>query len=135
MKSIRRASLPILSTCILTVMLFTSILGCTKSNPQQPTPTTTETQENTYKILNPQGVPMPVTVYPLARRLDSLNNKTIYVVFYEPKQIIGDALAAKLKADYPKTDWRFITGTTFGAYTPEDEVLNDADAIIRGNAW
>jgi hypothetical protein len=109
--------------------------GCIKASPVQVVPTTTQDEGSTYKILNPQGVPLPVTVHPLAPRLDSLNNKTVYVVFYEPKEIITQALLAKLKSEYPKTTWKSVTGKDFGSYIPEDEVVANAQAVIRGNAW
>jgi hypothetical protein len=116
------------------ILLFASF-SCTKTNPQQAASATTQSADNTYKVLNPQGLPLPVTITPLATRLDSLTNKTIYVVFNEPVQIVTQALLTKLKTDYPKTTWKSITGTDFGAYVPEAEVMTNAQAVIRGNAW
>ena len=36
-------------------------------------------QDRVYKCLNPVGIQMPVKLFPLAQRLDSINGKTIHL--------------------------------------------------------
>jgi hypothetical protein len=111
------------------------VTACTA--PIIPTTTVTITPqiEKTQKILNPQGIPQPVEIKPLAPRLSTLNGKTIYVVQSETDPVIMPALWERLNKDYPKANWKQIVTDGFGPDIPEDEVLKNAQAIIHGNAW
>lgn len=45
------------------------------------------------------------------------------------------ALYNRLNRDYPNVNWKWIGTNEFGPSTPEKEVLENADAVIRGLAW
>ena len=71
----------------------------------------------------------------LASRLDKLEGKTIYVNMGEADPVIMPALYNRLNRDYPNVNWKWIGTNEFGPSTPEKEVLENADAVIRGLAW
>ncbi len=91
--------------------------------------------QNTYKFLNPAGVPGPIKVQGLAPRLDTIEGKTIYVKVCEAGPQTGPYLYQYLVDKYPKTNWVHIQNNGFGPTTPEDEVLENADALIGGQSW
>jgi hypothetical protein len=126
-----------LSLSILSISLIFSVLGCgSPANPPKATQSPDAAQqESMYKILSPQGIPQPIDIIPLAPRLDSLKGKTIYVVIDEPEPIVVPALRDRLKNDYPETDWKFIASDDYGGNLPDTSVLDNAEAIVRGNAW
>ena len=105
-----------------------------------PTPTPrveirTVEVEKEYRVLNPEGIFIPVEIVPLAPRLDTINGKTIYIWQGESDPVVMPGLHTVLKANYPNTNWVYIAVSGFGASRPEDEVLENADAAIRGNGW
>jgi hypothetical protein len=146
----RKNLIALLSSISLILILL--VTGCTQTvAPQVTTPpptqqptvatvTSTPTpqiviQDKTYNCLNPQGTQPPVDIKPLAKRLDTLDNKVIWVNQAEADPIIMPALNARLKKEYTKTDWRWIGVSNLGSDTPEADVLANAKAIIKGNAW
>lgn len=140
-------------------LLFLLIPGCTQSNNTntiapspttktiQPTtttttpPTTTPTpqvveKDKSYNVVSPRGVALPVNIKPLAKRLDTLDGKTIYVDQAEADPVIMPALWARVQKDYPNTNWKLILPTSlFGPSMPEAEVKTNAQAVIRGVGW
>jgi hypothetical protein len=88
-----------------------------------------------YKCLNPVGIQEPVTLYPLAPRLKSIEGKKVYVLINAGgDQDITIPLAKQLPIQYPKVNW--IIKRKFG-FSSEmtDEERKDADACITGVIW
>jgi hypothetical protein len=91
-------------------------------------------KDRVYKCLNPVGIELPIKTYPLAPRLDSLDDKTIHFsITGEPDITI--ALQKQLKVDYPNVNW-----TTKKSYMPEpvrltEEEMKTTDAVILGICW
>ena len=91
-------------------------------------------KERKYICLSPAGNELPVKTYPLARRLDKLDGKTIHFsITGEPDITI--ALEKRLKQDYPGVNW-----TTKKSYTPmpvylTEEEMKTTDAVILGVCW
>ena len=57
--------------------------------------------EKTFKCLNPQGEYMPVETIGLSERLDTLDDKTIYICQGEADPVIMPALYKMLQETYP----------------------------------
>jgi hypothetical protein len=89
----------------------------------------------TYKFLNPAGIPGPIEVQGLAPRLDTIKGKTIYVHVCEAGPQTGPYLHKYLEDKYPDTKWVHIQNNGFGPTRPEQEVLDNADALIGGQSW
>jgi hypothetical protein len=91
-------------------------------------------EEKVYKCLNPVGIQLPVKIYPLAPRLDTLDGKTIHVsITGEPD--ITLPLEKKLKSNYPNVHW-----TQKKSYTPSpvylsEEEMKTTDAVILAVTW
>jgi hypothetical protein len=89
----------------------------------------------TYNCLNPLGIQPPVTLRPLAPRLDRIDGKTIYVCINAGgDQDITIPLLKRLPADYPNVDWRIKRRFGFSAELTDEE-KKDADAMIAGVIW
>jgi len=91
--------------------------------------------EKTYKFLNPKGIPGPIEVQGLAPRLDTIEGKTIYLHICEAGPQTGPFLYQYLVENYPNTNWVHIQNNGFGPTMPEQEVLDNADALIGGQSW
>jgi len=91
--------------------------------------------EKKYRCLNPVGIQAPVTLHPLAPRLDKLDGKTIFVCINAGgDQDITIPLLKRLPADYPNVDWRIKRAFGFSAnLTPEER--KEADGLIAGVIW
>jgi hypothetical protein len=88
-----------------------------------------------YKCLNPMGMQDPVTLKPLAPRLDKLDGKTIYVCINAGgDQDITIPLRKRLPADYPNVNWKMKLNYGFSAKLTDEE-KKDADAVIAGVIW
>lgn len=91
-------------------------------------------KEKVYKCLNPVGIQVPVDLYPLASRLETIDGKEICLsITGEPDITIP--LEKRLKSDYPNVDWK-----TKKSYTPyplqlSDEEMKTCDGVIQGVAW
>jgi hypothetical protein len=91
--------------------------------------------EQKYKCLNPVGIQNPVTLYPLAPRLDKIDGKTIYVCINAGgDQDITIPLRKRLPADYPNVNWKMKLNYGFSAKLTDEE-KKDADAVIAGVIW
>jgi hypothetical protein len=88
--------------------------------------------DNVYKFLNPLGIQDPVTLYPLAPRLDRLNGKNIMfnmLVQVESELLIP--LQKILRNNYPEVNWNMReSGPPIS-----DEELRNTDALIQGVAF
>lgn len=91
-------------------------------------------KDRVYKCLNPVGIELPVKTYPLAPRLDSIDQKTIHFsITGEPDITI--ALQKQLQADYPAVNW-----TSKKSYMPSpvwltEEEMKTTDAVIMAVCW
>jgi hypothetical protein len=88
-----------------------------------------------FKCLNPVGIQDPVTLHPLAPRLEKIDGKTIYVCINAGgDQDITIPLTKRLPADYPNVNWKIKRKFGFSAELTEEE-RKDADAMIAGVIW
>ena len=111
----------------------------TTSTPAGTTPATTSTTSATkvepiYKVLNPQGVYIPVDCKPNAKRIDSLAGKKILYYESEATNILMPTLLEQLKKDFPTSTFDVIYTATFGSATPTADELKH-DAVIRSVGW
>jgi hypothetical protein len=110
------------------------VLPCTRSERVVHEEVVMATGDRTYRCLNPSGIELPVKTFPLARRLDKIDGKTIHFsICGEPDITI--ALEKRLKMDYPNVNW-----TTKKSYTPNpvrlsEEEMKTTDAVILGVCW
>ena len=89
-----------------------------------------------YSALNPAGIFEPVETVGLAERLDSINGKTIYIIQGEADPVIMPAMSQVLPRDYPGTTWVYYEPvSSFGPSEPDDTVVAEADAVMRGIGW
>ena len=87
-----------------------------------------------YKCLNPVGIQIPVDIFPLAPRLDSLDGKTIWFsICGEPDITIP--LEKRLKSDYPNVNWKTKKTYGTGPIPLSEEEMKTCDALIQGVAW
>ncbi len=92
--------------------------------------------DKSWNAMSPRGIQLPVTIKPLAARLDTFDDKTIYIVQGEADPIIFPALFERMKKDYTKTTWvNYNPSSSFGPTTPDDQTKAEAKAVIRGNSW
>jgi hypothetical protein len=108
-----------------------------KTSKASPAKQAGEPKEPMYQFLNPRGDPGPIKVQGLAKRLDTIKGKTIYVVVCEAGPQTGPFLYQYLKDHYPDTNWVRIQHNGFGPTDPstEGEMLKKADAVIGGQSW
>jgi hypothetical protein len=91
-------------------------------------------RDRVYKCLNPVGIQDPVDLFPLARRLDGLDGKTIYLSQGGGgEQDILIPLRKRLQGDYPNVNWKMVMAGRGGALSEEE--MKSADAVIRGVVW
>jgi hypothetical protein len=95
----------------------------------------TAAKDKSYNYLDPRGIQPPVQLSSLAKRLDTFDGKTMYVNQGEADPIIMPALWERVQKDYPKANWKYIQTSSFGPSAPETEILQSANAVIRGIAW
>jgi len=103
------------------------------SNPAQAAPA-----EEKITVLNPLGTPPPITLKPMAPRLDTLDGKTIYIV--DDGFIGGINLLQEMEVwfhdNYPKTTI-VLKRKGGGGFDVEDpqlwaEIKEKGDAVIIG---
>jgi len=86
------------------------------------------------RCINPVGIAKPVSLHPLAPRLDKVDGKNICLsICGEPDITIP--LEKRLKSDYPNVNW--IMKKTYGINPVKlsDEEIKTTDALIQGVAW
>jgi hypothetical protein len=74
-------------------------------------------------VMNPRGIQPEIRKIPMAKRLASLDDKTVYIVdtkYPNTKPFVG-ALHDALKAKYPKTTW--VLKEKLGGYMDDDPNL------------
>ena len=71
-------------------------------------------------VFDPRGTPSPITLVPMAKRLDTLDDKTIYVVDinYPYTDVFCKEVTKILQEKYPKTTW--IYRSKYGTYAQDD---------------
>lgn len=88
-------------------------------------------------VLNPAGTPPPITLVPMAPRLDSLDGKTIYLVSvqFPLTRPFFEEMQSLLTERYPNTTWVFKEKA--GTYFDDDpelwaEAKEKADGVVMG---
>jgi hypothetical protein len=74
-------------------------------------------------VMNPRGIQPEIRKIPMAKRLATLDDKTVYIVdtkYPNTKPFVG-ALHDALKAKYPKTTW--VLKEKLGGYMDDDPNL------------
>jgi hypothetical protein len=74
-------------------------------------------------VMNPRGIQPEIRKIPMAKRLATLENKTVYIVDtkYPNTKPFVEELYAALKTKYPKTTW--VLKEKFGGYMDDDPAL------------
>ena len=92
--------------------------------------------EKTVSVLNPLGTLPPLKLQPMAPRLDTLDEKTIYIVDskFPASEQFGEELVSLLKENYPKT--KFVYKQKTGSYFDDDpalwaEIKEQGDGMIQ----
>ena len=88
--------------------------------------------DRVFKFLNPLGIQDPVTLYPLAQRLDRLSGKNImFNMLVQVERELLIPLEQILRNSYPEVNWNMReSGPPIS-----DEELRNTDALIRGVAF
>ena len=91
-------------------------------------------EDKVYKCLSPVGNEVPVDLFPLAPRLDSLDGKTINIsICGEPDITI--ALEKKVKMDYPNVNWTIKKTYGIDPVRMSEEEMKTCDGVILGVCW
>ena len=91
-------------------------------------------QERIYKCLNPAGIAPAVELFPLAKRLDTLNGKQIvFSITGEPDITIP--LEKRLKMDYPDVNWKIKKNYNIEPNRLTEEEMKTADGLIQAICW
>jgi hypothetical protein len=96
--------------------------------------------DKVYKCLNPVGIQDPVELFPISKRLDTIDGKNIFFsIGAGGEQDILIPLTKRLKSDYPQVNWHMqmsaAHATTAGSSALSEEEMKIADAVIRGVVW
>ena len=118
----------------ITLVLVVVLSGC--SNGGNGGNGGTSVEDKTYRVVNPVGEFIPVETQPLAPRLDTIDDKTIYIIQGEADPVIMPALAEEMPRQYPNTTFVYYQPvSSFGPNAPDETTEAEADGIIRGNGW
>ena len=100
---------------------------------QKPKKAETKSGVTAIVALNPKGIPPPIQLVPMAKRLDSLDGKTIFLVSdgFPGADRFLDQIAIWFKKNMPTvtTEYRLKAG----AFADDDPKLN-AEIKAHGNA-
>jgi hypothetical protein len=113
-------------------------LSCTYPENNNNVQVQGETFEQKITVLSPVGQPPPIQLKPMAPRLNTLDNKTIYLVNdgYLGTDILLNEMQSWFKKKMPKvkTIYRQKGGGGFTAEDPElwAEIKDKADGVIMG---
>jgi hypothetical protein len=113
-------------------------LFCSFQTSNNPAQAQGNAVEQKITVLSPRGQPPAIQLKPMARRLDTLDGKTVYLVNdgYLGTDILLGEMQAWFKANMPKvnTVYRPMTGGGFVAEDPAlwAEIKAKADAVIMG---
>lgn len=80
-------------------------------------------EEKKITVMNPLGQPPPLTLEPMAPRLDTLDGKTIYVVDvkFPASKPFAEELVKALKEQHPEANW--LPRDKIGSYFDDDPAL------------
>ncbi len=91
-------------------------------------------KDKVYRCLSPVGRQPPVDTFPLAKRLDTIDGKTIWLSSCgEPDVTL--ALEKRLKSDYPNVNWKTKRTYITDPVPLTAEEMKTCDALIQGVAW
>jgi hypothetical protein len=131
----------IITTAAVAILILVMVVAACSQNGGGTTTTskpaggtTGKTEQPVYKVLNPQGVYIPVDCKACAPRLDSLAGKTILFYESEATNMFLPTLLKMLKEKYPTTTFNKVHTESFGEITPTDEQKKN-QAVIRGTGW
>jgi len=119
---------------LFSVGLVTALLLSACAPGGATTPPGGTSEDKSYRVLNPQGIYIPVQTVGLAPRLDNLAGKIILYYQSEANPVMMPILIQRLKAAYPTTTFNIIITEAFGKNAPGDEI-NGIQAVIRGVSW
>ncbi|MEK7353725.1 MAG: hypothetical protein AABZ77_04380 [Chloroflexota bacterium] len=92
------------------------------------------TKDKVYKCLNPVGIQEPVDTFPLAPRLNTLDDKNIHLsICGEPDITIP--LEKRLKGDYPSINWTVKKTYNINPVQLTEEERKTTDGVILGVCW
>jgi hypothetical protein len=118
-------------------LLAGGAVGCTLAFGSSCGPNDKTTSQELLTVLNPEGLPPPIVLSPMAPRLDSLDGKKIYLVdiHFTGSQVFLEEMAKTLQEKYPKAN--VIYKLKAGAYAENDAVLWDeieknGDGVVMG---
>ena len=90
--------------------------------------------EKVYKCLNPVGNQPPVDVFPLAKRVDTLDGKEIcFSICGEPDITI--AMEKELKSRYPDVNWKIKKTYGINPVRLTEEEMKTCNGLIQGVSW
>ncbi|MDP6127053.1 MAG: hypothetical protein QF432_02735 [Dehalococcoidales bacterium] len=91
-------------------------------------------KDKVYKFLKPVGIQVPVSTFPLAPRLDSLDGKTIHFsICGEPDITIP--LEKRMKIEHPNVNWTVKKTYDTTPIPLSEEEMKTCDAVVLGVAW
>jgi len=128
----------LMSVSLILILILAACGGQTTTTTTKPGATSTATApaaKEVFKVLNPQGVYIPVETKPLAPRLNSLAGKNIWWYQSEANPVIMPVLLERLKKDYPTTTFRYFETQGWGTDAVTADELKGIDAVIRGIGW
>lgn len=123
-------------TAVISMLCLGLFCGCPENSNQIQSQGKIIEQKIT--VLSPVGQPPPIQLKPMAPRLDTLDDKTIYLVNdgYLGTDILLGEMGSWFKDNMPevKTVYRRKGGGGFTAEDPElwAEIKEKADAVIMG---
>jgi|WetSurMetagenome_2_1015567.scaffolds.fasta_scaffold908790_2 hypothetical protein len=114
---------------ILVLVMIVSACG-----PTAPSTSPPAAAKETFKVLNPAGVYVPVQTVGLAARIDSLAGKSILYYQSEANPVMMPVLLDRLKKAYPTSTFKVLLTEAYGLSTPGDEATG-MQTMIRGVSW
>jgi len=133
----KRLFVTVVAVAVLVLVMIVSACsqGGTTTTVTKGSTGSTSSQEPVKKVINPQGIYIPVETKPCAPRLDSLAGKVILYYESEATNMHMPTLLERLKKDYPTSTFDVIHVENFGSNTPTDEQKTKYKAVIRGVGW
>jgi hypothetical protein len=110
-----------------------ALLAGSRLEAQKPKKTETKAATGKVQALNPKGLPPPIQLVPMAKRLDSLDGKTIYLVsdgFPSADHFLAQ-VGNWFKKNMPSVTT--VYRLKAGAFADDDPALN-AEIKAKGNA-
>ncbi len=118
-------------------LLAGGAMGATLALGNACSPDKKTTGSDLLTVLNPEGIPPPIVLTPMAPRLDSLDGKKIYLVdiHFTGSQVFLEEMAKTLQDKYPKAN--VVYALKAGAYAENDpalweEIEKNGDGVVMG---